>query len=68
MTVTIETTPTWRDIARVADREGLALSATVWDRIDLASRIVERIVATGMRAYGFNTGVGALSDGAISES
>lgn len=62
MTITIETAPSWRDIARVAAGENLALAPAAWARIDLASRIVEQIVETGIRAYGVNTGVGALSD------
>lgn len=62
MTVTIEVNATWQDIARVAEGEALALSPAAWARVDLASRIVERIVADSVRAYGVNTGVGALSD------
>ncbi|GGB06832.1 hypothetical protein GCM10011491_38690 [Brucella endophytica] len=62
MTVTIETVLIWRDVARVGDGEALALSEAAWDRVAHANRIVERIVETGIRAYGVNTGVGALSD------
>ncbi len=62
MTVTIETRIGWRDVARVAAGETLALSTGAWARVDNASRIIERIVETGVRAYGINTGVGALSD------
>ncbi|MBD9448527.1 histidine ammonia-lyase [Rhizobium sp. RHZ01] len=62
MTVTIDTLIGWRDIARVAAGETLALSPAAWGRVDNASRIIERIVETGIRAYGINTGVGALSD------
>lgn len=62
MTVTIDTRIGWRDVARVAAGETLALSPAAWARVDNASRIVERIVETGVRAYGINTGVGALSD------
>lgn len=62
MTVTIETTLTWRDIADVAAGETLALDDAAWARIAHASRIVESIVERGIRAYGINTGVGALSD------
>lgn len=62
MTITIDTVLGWRDVARVADGEALSLSAAAWDRIAEAGRIVERIVETGVRAYGINTGVGALSD------
>lgn len=62
MTITIDTVLGWRDVARVAEGESLSLSASTWDRVADASRIVERIVETGVRAYGINTGVGALSD------
>lgn len=62
MTVTIETRLGWRDVAKVAEGASLLLSPAVRDRIDNASRIVARIVETGQRAYGINTGVGALSD------
>jgi histidine ammonia-lyase len=62
MTITIETRLGWRDVADVAWGQDLSLGAAVWDRIDNASRIVARIVETGQRAYGINTGVGALSD------
>jgi len=62
MTVTIHDVIGWRDIGRVAEGKTLLLSPAAWERVDLASRIVERIVETGVRAYGVNTGVGALSD------
>jgi histidine ammonia-lyase len=62
MTINIEGTLGWREIAQVGMGEELALSQGAWDRVDNASRIVERIVETGVRAYGVNTGVGALSD------
>ncbi|EPE94888.1 HAL/PAL/TAL family ammonia-lyase [Rhizobium grahamii] len=62
MTVIIETRIGWCDVARVANGEALALSPSAWGRVESASRIVERIVETGVRAYGINTGVGALSD------
>jgi histidine ammonia-lyase len=62
MTVSIESALTWRDVARVGEGETLALSDAAWERVSYASRIVARIVETGVRAYGVNTGVGALSD------
>jgi histidine ammonia-lyase len=51
----------WQDVVAVA-RHGapLALSASAWARIDNAQDIVQRIVASGERAYGVNTGLGAL--------
>ena len=62
MTITIDKLLSWRDVARVGGGEPLSLSDAAWERIAKASRIVERIVETGVRAYGVNTGVGALSD------
>ncbi|MEK1861332.1 MAG: aromatic amino acid lyase, partial [Rhizobium leguminosarum] len=62
MTITIESVLTWRDVARVGTGEALALSPAALARIEQASRIVARIVETGVRAYGVNTGVGALAD------
>ncbi|CCM79118.1 HAL/PAL/TAL family ammonia-lyase [Rhizobium mesoamericanum] len=62
MMVAIDTRIGWRDVARVAAGDTLSLSPAAWARVDNASRIVERIVETGARAYGINTGVGALSD------
>ncbi|MGE7992317.1 HAL/PAL/TAL family ammonia-lyase [Pseudomonas sp. NPDC089554] len=51
----------WQDIAAVA-RHGaqLQLAPVVWARIDNAQAIVRRIVDSGERAYGVNTGLGAL--------
>jgi histidine ammonia-lyase len=65
MTVTIETVLRWRDIAQVAAGDDLILGPSVWERVESASRIVASIVETGVRAYGINTGVGALSDTVI---
>ncbi|MBY3175065.1 histidine ammonia-lyase [Rhizobium leguminosarum] len=62
MTITIDAVLTWRDVARVGAGEALALSPAAWARVEQASRIVARIVETGVRAYGVNTGVGALAD------
>jgi len=62
MTVTIDKPLSWQDVARVSIGEPLTLSEAAWKRVSEASRIVERIVETGVRAYGVNTGVGALSD------
>ncbi len=62
MTVTLRTVLNWRDVASVADGAPLSLAPAVLERIAYARRIVERIVKSGVRAYGVNTGVGALSD------
>lgn len=51
----------WQDVVAVA-RQGaqLELAPGTWARIDNAQAIVQRIVASGERAYGINTGLGAL--------
>ncbi|AUH00052.1 histidine ammonia-lyase [Prodigiosinella confusarubida] len=52
---------TWPSLVRVArygDR--LVLSPSAWLRMKTSRRIVEQIVASGTRAYGVNTGLGAL--------
>ena len=53
----------WQDVVAVA-RHGaqLELSAQTWARIENAQGIVQRIVASGERAYGVNTGLGGLSN------
>ncbi|MBY4610738.1 histidine ammonia-lyase [Rhizobium sp. 9T] len=68
MTITIDQVLTWRDVARVGAGEALALSPAAWARVEQASRIVERIVETGVRAYGVNTGVGALADTVVNRA
>ncbi len=51
----------WQDIAAVARHDArLELAPQVWARIDNAQAIVRRIVDSGERAYGVNTGLGAL--------
>lgn len=62
MTVIIDKPLSWREVTRAGAGEPLALSEAAWKRVEQASLIVERIVETGARAYGVNTGVGALSD------
>jgi len=52
----------------VADGARLALSDGAQARIGAARRLVESIVRKGVRAYGVNTGVGALCDVVIPES
>jgi histidine ammonia-lyase len=53
----------WQDVVAVA-RHGavLELSSDTWARIENAQAIVQRIVASGERAYGVNTGLGGLSN------
>jgi histidine ammonia-lyase len=52
----------WRDVAAVAQGASLTLSPATRARIDQARAIIETIVARKIRAYGVNTGVGALCD------
>ncbi|MCW6511046.1 HAL/PAL/TAL family ammonia-lyase [Lichenifustis flavocetrariae] len=52
----------WRDIAAIADGAPMRLSGDAEARIARARLIVDAIVAKGVRAYGVNTGVGALSE------
>jgi histidine ammonia-lyase len=53
----------WSDLAALAARTAiLELSAAAAARIRAANAIVAAVVEKGIRAYGVNTGVGALSD------
>ena len=56
----------WRQIAAVAAGEPLELSDDARSRIVAAHVLVEQIVERGIRAYGVNTGVGALCDVIVS--
>src|SRR5690349_24885937 len=58
----------WRELAAVAAGEPLALSDAARARIAAARVLVEQIVERGIRAYGVNTGVGALCDVIVSPS
>ncbi|MFF7706060.1 histidine ammonia-lyase [Pseudomonas sp. NPDC007930] len=59
--VLADATLAWQDVVAVARRGArLLVSDAVWARIDNAQAIVQRIVASGERAYGVNTGLGAL--------
>jgi histidine ammonia-lyase len=52
----------WSDVAAIASGSILDLSAAAKRRIDAAHSIVRTVVDKSIRAYGVNTGVGALSD------
>ena len=66
-TLILDTQPlTWRQIVQVAHGARLTLSPAVQARLENARAIVERIVERGERAYGINTGLGALCDVALS--
>ncbi|AFT89568.1 HAL/PAL/TAL family ammonia-lyase [Paraburkholderia phenoliruptrix] len=56
----------WAQVAAVAAGEPLELSADARARISAARVLVEQIVERGIRAYGVNTGVGALCDVIVS--
>ena len=62
MSVVLDGGLSWREVARIGEGEPLALSERAVARIAHARKIVDAIVAAGIRAYGVNTGVGALSD------
>src|SRR5579863_3035760 len=53
---------TWRQVSEVAAGTPLALGAQAQARIGAARTLVDSIVDKGVRAYGVNTGVGALCD------
>ena len=53
----------WPEVASIASgAAALELSAAAVARIEAANAIVKAVVARGIRGYGVNTGVGALSD------
>ncbi|AXF16601.1 HAL/PAL/TAL family ammonia-lyase [Paraburkholderia caledonica] len=56
----------WAQVAAVAAGEPLELSADARARIAAAHVLVQQIVERGIRAYGVNTGVGALCDVIVS--
>lgn len=56
----------WHQVAAIAAGEPLELSADARARIAAARVLVEQIVERGIRAYGVNTGVGALCDVIVS--
>jgi histidine ammonia-lyase len=58
----------WRQVAAIAAGEPLELCADARGRIAAARVLVEQIVERGIRAYGVNTGVGALCDVIVSPS
>ena len=58
----------WQQVVEVADGAPLLLSEHAQTRIRAARALVEAIVVQGVRAYGVNTGVGALCDVVVPES
>jgi histidine ammonia-lyase len=66
--VVLERPLSWRQVGAVAEGSTLSLSAEARGRIGAARRLVEAIVSQGLRAYGVNTGVGALCDTIVAPS
>lgn len=60
--ILLERPLSWRQIGAVSEGCALELSSEARSRIQAARRLVEAIVSKGLRAYGVNTGVGALCD------
>jgi len=58
----------WQEVGAVAEGAQLALSRDAQGRIRAARALVESLVAKGVRAYGVNTGVGALCDVIVTRS
>ena len=58
----------WREVAAVAEGAALSLSDASLRRVADARGLVESIVAKRIRAYGVNTGVGALCDVVVEPS
>lgn len=52
----------WREIRTIAQGAHLSLGSAAKERIVQSRKIVDAIVNRNIRAYGVNTGVGALSD------
>jgi histidine ammonia-lyase len=67
ISVTLDNLPLrWHDVVAVARYQApLKLSDAAWARIDNAQAIVQKIVASEQRAYGVNTGLGALCNQAL---
>ncbi|CAI1768394.1 Histidine ammonia-lyase [Serratia quinivorans] len=67
ISVTLDNLPLrWQDVVAVARYQApLNLSDAAWTRIDNAQAIVQKIVASEQRAYGVNTGLGALCNQAL---
>ncbi|MCM2474163.1 histidine ammonia-lyase [Rhizobium sp. CG5] len=65
-TIRLDAPLSWPDVAAIATgKASLELSANAWSRIEAAHAIVQSIVDRNMRGYGITTGVGALSDVAV---
>ncbi|WP_413502887.1 HAL/PAL/TAL family ammonia-lyase [Serratia proteamaculans] len=67
LSITLDTLPLrWQDVVAVARYQApFSLSGAAWTRIDNAQAIVQKIVVSEQRAYGVNTGLGALCNQAL---
>lgn len=66
-TFTLDLPLTWRQIGAIGGREAsLSPSPAALDRIGAANALVQSLLANDVRAYGVNTGVGALCDVVVS--
>ncbi|HEX3849029.1 MAG TPA: aromatic amino acid lyase, partial [Steroidobacteraceae bacterium] len=66
--VLIDRPLTWSQVADVAAGAKLGVADAARARVSAARALVESIVVQGVRAYGVNTGVGALCDVVVTES
>jgi histidine ammonia-lyase len=64
----LDSSLSWRQVGAVAEGSPLVLSDAARTRISAARALVESLVQKGVRAYGVNTGVGALCDVVVDES
>lgn len=67
--VSLDPPLTWRQVGAVAEEDAsLSLTPAARKRIEAAHGLVRSIVSKGLRAYGVNTGVGALCDVIVTPS
>ncbi len=66
--VVLDRALSWRQVLEIADGASLLLSDAARRRIRDARALVDSIVTKGVRAYGVNTGVGALCDVVVPEA
>jgi histidine ammonia-lyase len=64
--ISLDAPLTWQQVAAVGEGAQLALADGAMARMAAARALVDSIVAKGVRAYGVNTGVGALCDVVVS--
>jgi len=58
----------WRQVAAVAEGAPLRLAEAARGQVQAARDLVDAMVTSGVRAYGVNTGVGALCDVVVAPS